>query len=324
MVGPHVIADGVYHLVVGRSPGDEPTLAANDLGHAVLLLFMLFSHRSLARRALRHAVLSPGNPPTFVLEPVCCEDIGVTLVRVRIQLCGPLAIEYDGRRVESELPGRQGRLAFMFLVLHRHREVMREELVDALWPREAPPAVDGALNALLSKIRRALGADALPSRGALRLTLDARVDLEDARDAVHRAESAIAQGDHARAWGPSQVALFTAERGFAPGDDAPWIDDVRHELNEIRLRALETYGCASLGIGGAELAAARRAGRELVRIAPLRESGYRLLMEALAREGNGAEALRVYDTLCATLRDQIGVAPSVATRELHAHLLRAQ
>ena len=248
----------------------------------------------------------------------------MTLALVRIQVCGPLAVERDGRRLESELPGRQGRLAFMFLTLQRHREVARDELVDAIWPNEAPTAVDGALNTLLSKIRRALGPDALPNRGVLRLTCEARVDIEEARDAIHRAESAIARGDPSRAWGPSQVALFTAQRGFAPGEDAPWIDDVRHELNELELRALEAYGGASLGIGGAELAAARRAGRELVRVAPLRETGYRLLMETLAQEGNGAGALRVYDSLCRTLRDQIGVAPSEATRELHAQLLRAQ
>jgi SARP family transcriptional regulator, regulator of embCAB operon len=64
-----------------------------------------------------------------------------------------------------------------------------------------------------------------------------------------------------------------------------------------------------------------RAGRELVRREPFRESGYRLLMEALDHEGNAAEALRVYDGLRTLLRDELGIAPSPPTQELHRALL---
>ena len=80
---------------------------------------------------------------------------------------------------------------------------------------------------------------------------------------------------------------------------------------------------AGLGIGGTELAAAVRAGRQLTRLAPLRESGYRYLMQALAAQGNLAEALGVYSQLCECLRDQLGVSPSPATRELYQRLLAA-
>ena len=112
-----------------------------------------------------------------------------------------------------------------------------------------------------------------------------------------------------------------AERDFLPGEDAPWIDEIRHHLTEVRLRALECYAAAGLGIGGTELAAAVRAGRQLVGLAPLRESGYRYLMQALAGQGNLAEALSVYARLSECLRDQLGVSPSPATRELYERLL---
>lgn len=74
-------------------------------------------------------------------------------------------------------------------------------------------------------------------------------------------------------------------------------------------------------LGGTELATAERASRELVGLAPYRESAYRLLMRALAARGNGAEALRTYDGLVRRLRDGLGIGPSVATRDLHAELL---
>jgi SARP family transcriptional regulator, regulator of embCAB operon len=243
---------------------------------------------------------------------------------LRIQICGPLAIERDGERLDALLPGRQGRLLFTYLVVNRHRNLPRDELAEALWREPDPAAVDTRLNPLLSKLRRVFGAEAVEGRSTLRLCLpEAWVDLEAAAEAIHRAESSVAQEEWARAWGPALTALFVAERGFLPGEDAPWVDEIRHQLTELRLRALECYAAAALGLGGTELAAAVRAGRQLTRLAPLRESGYRYLMRALAAQDNLAEALGVYGRLCECLRDQLGVSPSPATRELHERLLAA-
>jgi DNA-binding SARP family transcriptional activator len=243
---------------------------------------------------------------------------------VRIQICGARAGERDGPRAGTLLPGRQGRLLFTYLVVNRHRHIPRDELAEALWREPDPAAVDARLNPLVSKLRRVFGADAVDGRSGLRLCLpDAWVDLEAATEAIHRAESSVAQLDWPRAWGPALTALFAAERDFLPGEDAPWIDEIRHHLTELRLRALECYAAAGLGIGGTELAAAVRAGRQLTRLAPLRESGYRSLMQALAAQGNLAEALGVYAHLSECLRDQLGVSPSPATRELYERLLAA-
>jgi SARP family transcriptional regulator, regulator of embCAB operon len=243
---------------------------------------------------------------------------------VRIQVCGPLAIERDGERLEAGLPGRQGRLLFAYLVVNRHRQVPRAELAEALWREPDPAAVDARLNPLLSKLRRVFGTDAVNGRSVLRLCLpNAWVDLESAVEAIHRAESSVAQHDWVRAWGPVLAALFVSERDFLAGEDAPWIDEVRHQLTLLRLRALECYAATELGLGGPELAGAVRAGRQLVHLAPLRESGYRHLMQALAAQDNLAEALQVYGQLCDRLRDQLGVSPSPATRKLYQELLAA-
>jgi SARP family transcriptional regulator, regulator of embCAB operon len=243
---------------------------------------------------------------------------------VRIQLCGPLAVERDGQRLDGLLPGRQGRLLLAYLVVNRHRQVPRDELAEALWREPDPAAVDARLNPLLSKLRRVFGPSSVEGRSTLRLHLPgAWVDLEAATEAIHRAESSVAQQDWVRSWGPALTALMVAERGFLPGEDAPWIDEIRHQLTELRLRALECYAAAGLGIGGTELAAAVRAGQQLTRLAPLRESGYRSLMQALAAQGNLAEALSVYGQLSECLRDQLGVSPSAATRELYQRLLAA-
>ena len=228
-----------------------------------------------------------------------------------------------GRRVDALLPGRLGRILFVYLVVNRTRDVLSDELVDALWPVDPPGGADGTLRTLVSRVRGAVGSDTLGRGGRYRLDLpaDVHVDFEAALDAIHRAETAIASEEWRRAWGPAQVALFTARRGFLPGDEAPWIDDRRRILSEVELRALECYVAASLGVGGRELPDAERAARRLVEREPFRESGHRLLMRVLAERGNVADALRVYQSLAVLLRDELGVDPSPATKELHTSLL---
>jgi DNA-binding SARP family transcriptional activator len=44
-------------------------------------------------------------------------------------------------------------------------------------------------------------------------------------------------------------------------------------------------------------------------------------MQALVAEGNTAEALQTYDRLRLLLREELGVAPSAPTQELHRTLL---
>jgi DNA-binding SARP family transcriptional activator len=46
-------------------------------------------------------------------------------------------------------------------------------------------------------------------------------------------------------------------------------------------------------------------------------------MQALAAQGNPAEALSVYAELSECLREQLGVSPGPATRELYQRLLTA-
>ena len=235
----------------------------------------------------------------------------------RVQVCGRLAVTWRGERLEGRLPARQGRLLFVFLVVRRAAPVSRDEIADAVG------VADVSLRPLLSRLRRVLGADAVTSgeQPGLVLPPDAFVDLDAARDGLHRAEAAVAARDFARGWAPARIALHTAARGVLPGQDVPWVAEIRRELDEMRLRALECVGAIGLGMGGGELDAAERSGRRLVELAPFRESGHRRLMEALAARGNVAEALLAYERLRALLRDELGVAPSRDLQGVHSRLL---
>lgn len=245
------------------------------------------------------------------------------MLAARIQLCGRLVVRINGRRVEQQLPGRQGRLAFAYLAANRMRPIPRSELAEALWPAALPGNVDTSLAALLSKVRRVIGPDLLTGRSTLELALPtgALIDVEAAFEAIHRAEAAVGRRDFAAAWAPARVSLHTTSRVFLVGEESAWIDARRRELDEVRLRALECVASAGLGLGPTELDSALRSGRALIELAPLRESGYRLLMEALAARGDSAEALVVYDLLRRRLRDELGVAASPATQAVYQRLL---
>ena len=253
------------------------------------------------------------------------QDYLCSRMATTIQLCGRLVAELEGERVDRRLPGRQGRVLFAYLVLNRDRAVSRAELVEAVWPGELPKDPDDALAALLSKVRARLGREYLEGRGELQLLLpaDARVDVEQALAAVHEAESACALGEWARAWGASLCGQLVAKRTLLNEYEAPWIDVWRRTLDEVLMRSLECYATACLGLGGTELAGAERTARLLVSSAPLRESASSLLMEALEKQGNAAEALLVYEALRQRLRDELGVAPTERLQTQHRRLLGA-
>jgi len=77
-------------------------------------------------------------------------------MRTRVHLLGRLEVQWDGEQLEAALPGRQGRLLFAYLTLHRARPVRRDELIEALWSNEGPPpSGDGLLRPPLSRLRKA-------------------------------------------------------------------------------------------------------------------------------------------------------------------------
>ncbi len=257
------------------------------------------------------------------MRTVRCDYVAGTLARTRIQLCGRIVIELDGRRLEAGLSGGQARLLFVYLATNRMRAVSRDELASVAWPEDPPAAVDGNLRALLSRLRRLLGAEALEGRREIRLVLppDAWIDLEAAEQKIHEAESAVVAEDWSRAVAAATIAFQISRRPFLLGEEAPWIAERRRWLEDVQVRALECDAAASLGIGGSELAAGERDARRLMELAPYRESGHRLLMEALARRGNRAEALLVYEQLRKLLREELGTAPSATSQAVHRRLL---
>ncbi len=221
-------------------------------------------------------------------------------------------MELDGVQVAHRLRGRQARLLLVYLLLNRRRLISRQELINALWPAATPVSAHAALRTLLSRVRSALAPGTVTGRDEVMLSLEEPVwiDLEAAAVELQRAVLALERGDPRTAWAVAQVPLNIAGRGLVPGLQASWLEAPRAELDDIRLQALEVVGGAGLALGGAQLASVERAGRSLVDADPYRESGYLLLMQAAARRGNPAAAMRVFEQLRQLMREELGTSPS--------------
>jgi DNA-binding SARP family transcriptional activator len=235
-----------------------------------------------------------------------------------------LSVEVDGRQRADALRGKQVPLLFAYLALNRDRQVGRDELGEAMWPDEVPRSQDASLRTLLSRLRSALGSGAVTGREQVALELPERVwvDVEAAVGGVERALEALEHGDAPAAWALAQVPLNISGRGLLPGANANWLEPQRRELEDLRLQSLEVIGRAGLMVGGTQLASVQRAGRSLIEAEPYRESGYVLLMQALAAEGNRSEGVRVFERLRTLLRDELGTTPSPDAIAAHERLLR--
>ncbi len=248
---------------------------------------------------------------------------------LRLYLAGEVQVEHGSQLLrESQLPSRQGRLAFVYLAVERERAVSQSELAELLWPEGAPASWSVALSAVVSKLRSSLGALGLHRAEILvqafgcyqlRLPLGAWVDLEAATSALHQAEAALQANDAGAAYGPALIATIISRRPFLVGEDSPWVERRRTALADMLVRALECLSQASAAHGEPELALAHA--REVVHLEPFRESGYRLLMSLLRARGERAEAVRVYEQCRSLLAEELGVSPSAETAALHRELL---
>jgi predicted ATPase/DNA-binding SARP family transcriptional activator len=236
---------------------------------------------------------------------------------VRIGLLGPLRVwptsatgangpEQGGH---VDIAGGRLRTLLVRLAIDAGRPVSTGALIDAIWSGEPPAGAAGALQALVSRLRRVLPEPAALTATPTGYRLDARVD---AHEFVRLVTGSPTERRSALSlWrGPLCDELAGAQFGRSAGA----------RLEELRLSVLEERIEADLDAGAsAELVAELSA---LIADQPLREKPANLLIRTLAELGRPAEALRAYEHLRATLADQLGTDPSSETAELHLSILR--
>lgn len=240
---------------------------------------------------------------------------------MEVLLLGPVAARHDDRALAVDRPLERALLAR--LALAGRSGVPDERLVTDLWEDDDGAASRRRLRVLVSRLRQALGpASAALVRSPGRYVLAADVpDLEQARLAAQRLQSAVRAGDAMATRDAASAALATW-RGPVLGG-LPDLPFVRSEISRLDAWWLELtvhrlQGEIDLG-SGSELVDELST---LIAEHPLHEPLCGMLAVALYRCGRQGEALAALATLRAALADELGVDPTPATADLELRLLR--
>ncbi|WP_075017572.1 BTAD domain-containing putative transcriptional regulator [Actinacidiphila rubida] len=225
---------------------------------------------------------------------------------------------WDGG-VAVPLGGGKLRALLTVLVMHAGRAVGPERLIDEVWADEPPADASGALQALVARLRRSLGREAVVSEpGGYRL--DAPPETVD----LFEFEAALRDGERALKSGDAAGAAQTLDRALASWRGPVFADlpdraaaAVRPEA--LRLTALRLRIEADLARGRATQALPVL--REAVADHPLDEAFRTQLIRALRAEGRTADALVAFETARTVLADTLGADPGPELRALHAELL---
>ncbi|MEH0819926.1 MULTISPECIES: BTAD domain-containing putative transcriptional regulator [unclassified Micromonospora] len=248
---------------------------------------------------------------------------------LRFELLGPQRAWYAGRTLDLG-PAKQ-RAVLAVLLLAVGRPVPTAQIVEAVWPDEAPVNGLNVVQKHVAGLRRMLEPDRSPRTPARVLTLtDAgyllrvppeAVDVARFERGVRRARSAQAAGRTAEALAEVNAALELWQGEPFTGFAGAYFDTARHRLVELRAVALETRTELELADGRHGELVGRLV--ELVAEFPVRERLRHQLMLALHRSGRQAEALAAYRDYAGLLRDEYGIEPGGALQDLHRRILRA-
>ncbi|MFC4529910.1 BTAD domain-containing putative transcriptional regulator [Sphaerisporangium dianthi] len=236
-------------------------------------------------------------------------------------ILGPLEVRTDeGDPVH--VGGPRPRALLALLLLDAGRLVGVDRLIDGQYGDRPPAGAANAVQAQVSRLRRALPPGLVEFHGAgYRLAVDpGDVDACRFEELTREGRGLLVTGRHDRAAAVLRDALGLW-RGPALADvaSAPFAAAQASRLEELRLTAREDLAEAELALPAGTSAAELR---RLVADHPLRERLAGQLMRALHAEGRRAAALAVFADLRRLLADELGADPSPELSALHLALLR--
>jgi predicted ATPase/DNA-binding SARP family transcriptional activator len=220
--------------------------------------------------------------------------------------------------------GEKPRRLLAVLLAHRNSVVSAERLIDALW-RDPPDAAGATLQSYISRLRRFV--ELGDERTSLRNRAPGYVlEVPEALIDAGRFEHSLAEGSALLEADPYDAldafdAALAEWRGpaFAEFADSEWIRPEAIRLDELQVVACEARIEAELKIGRHEQVVGEL--EALLVDHPLRERFGGQLMLALHRSGRQAEALQAAQELRRRLREEFGLEPSAAIRDLETAIL---
>ncbi|MGP3732569.1 BTAD domain-containing putative transcriptional regulator [Streptomyces sp. GDS52] len=236
------------------------------------------------------------------------------------RVLGSVEAEAGGRAVT--LGGAKQRTVLAAMLLAGGRPLSDDRLKALLWGCEPPATATAQLYTYVSRLRKCLGTDIHLERHAHAYRLDTRgafFDWTVFESLVDRGRADLTAGRYTAAADRLGQAL-ALRRGPVLSDVTVHLRErQRPLLDEALLSTREDRIEAELALGGHDAAVPQL--MRLVMENPLRERLLGQLMTALHRCGRQAEALAVYERGRRMLRDELGVDPGRALRDIRQAVL---
>lgn len=231
---------------------------------------------------------------------------------LELRTLGALELTGTDRRSLGSVLTQPRRMALLchLAIGSRRGFVRRDTLLAMFWPEQSAEQARHALRQSLYVLRRALGPDALVSRGDDELAV-----------APDRLRCDAVELDRAADEGRLSDALAMYQGEFLPGffvPDAPeferWLDSERARL---RQRAADcAWRLAEASERAGDSAAAADLARRAAALSPADETVLRRLILLLDRLGDRAAAVRAYEAFARDLQREYELAPSDSTLAL--------
>jgi DNA-binding SARP family transcriptional activator len=220
--------------------------------------------------------------------------------RVQVVLLGGFTVTVGARVVSNAAwPSRRSAELVGLLALSDRHRLMRDQVIEALWPHLDFDAGAANLRKAAHHARQALGRDDAVVLSGGRVALLPGCDVEtDVAGFERCAEAALRSRQ--------RVVCVEAAAGYA-GDLLP--DSLYEEWTQARRESLRSRYVALLRLGGRW--------ERLVEIDPSDEQAHCELMRAALAAGSRPAAIRWYGRLRTNLRRELGVAPDPQSRALY-------
>jgi DNA-binding SARP family transcriptional activator len=240
---------------------------------------------------------------------------------VRVRLFGGLAVEGVDL---TTLGSRKARQALARLAVARGAPVSASVLADVVWGDDPPSQPADQLSVLISRLRSVLGAQRL-TRGQAGYALHADwLDVGALPELTDEARRRLDRGAVAPANAAAQAALELLRGPVLPEEpeETSWLEAER--ALAVRHAAAARLVAAEAMLAGGDPWTAASLAQQALAAEPYDESALRALMLAHVAAGRPALALHAYAEIADRLRDELGVDPAPASRDLHLRLLRAE